>query len=248
MKRHGFESQISYGEITAVEDQQERISARRLWVGLLLAVLVVAVVSGLVIGGEYTTKQSVTRSFTIEDDFTKIRKIMVRTNAAKEIVTMGGDSEFVDQQWRDADVRPGGENIGEALLNSVLSSDPNWKLELDGTLQVRTLDEYIGKNVVKLKQHVEIAPDGIESKVELLEGSEKLLDYSMSTRLFREGEQTQVELELTQQIKTEAPWFAHGIADRRVRASAARALENQEGAMRRLIEENADKAGLFPLR
>ncbi len=231
-----------------MDDQLERRSARWLWVSVLLTILAVAVVLGLVIGGEYTTKQTATRSFTIEDDFTTVRKIMVRTNAAKEIVTMGGDSEFVDQRWQDADIDPGGEDIGKALLQSVLSTDPDWKLELDGTLKVRTLGEYIGRNVVTLKQHVEIVPDRIESQVELLEGSERLLDYSMSTRLSREGQQTKVELELTQQIKTNAPWFAHGIADRRVRASADRALSNQESAMRRLIEENADKAGLFPLR
>jgi hypothetical protein len=230
------------------EAQQERKSARLLWVGALLTILVAFIVLGLVRGGEYTTEQNAMRTFTIESDFTKVRKIMVRTNAAKEIVTMGGDSEFVDQQWEDADIQPGGENIGEALLNSLLSADPDWKLELDGTLQVRTLDEYIGQSVVTLEQHVEIAPDGIESQVKLLEGTERLLDYSMSTRLSRDGEQTKVELELTQKIKTDAPWFAHGIANRRVRASAARALENQEAAMRRLIEENADKAGLFPLR
>jgi hypothetical protein len=231
-----------------MDDQLERRSARWLWVSVLLTILAVAVVLGLVIGGEYTTKQTATRSFTIEDDFTTVRKIMVRTNAAKEIVTMGGDSEFVDQRWQDADIDPGDEDIGKALLQSVLSTDPDWKLELDGTLKVRTLDEYIGRNVVTLKQHVEIVPDRIESRVELLEGSERLLDYSMSTRLSRDGQQTKVELELTQQIKTNAPWFAHGIADRRVRASADRALSNQESAMRRLIEENADKAGLFPLR
>jgi hypothetical protein len=231
-----------------MDDQLERRSARWLWVSVLLTILAVAVVLGLVIGGEYTTKQTATRSFTIEDDFTTVRKIMVRTNAAKEIVTMGGDSEFVDQRWQDADIDPGDEDIGKALLQSVLSTDPDWKLELDGTLKVRTLGEYIGRNVVTLKQHVEIVPDRIESQVELLEGSERLLDYSMSTRLSREGQQTKVELELTQQIKTNAPWFAHGIADRRVRASADRALSNQESAMRRLIEENADKAGLFPLR
>ena len=231
-----------------MDDQLERRSARWLWVSVLLTILAVAVVLGLVIGGEYTTKQTATRSFTIEDDFTTVRKIMVRTNAAKEIVTMGGDSEFVDQRWQDADIDPGDEDIGKALLQSVLSTDPDWKLELVGTLKVRTLGEYIGRNVVTLKQHVEIVPDRIESQVELLEGSERLLDYSMSTRLSREGQQTKVELELTQQIKTNAPWFAHGIADRRVRASADRALSNQESAMRRLIEENADKAGLFPLR
>jgi hypothetical protein len=231
-----------------MEDHKERVSGRRLWVGVLLTILAVTVVSGLLLGGEYATEQTATREFTIEDDFTKVRKIMVRTNASKEIVTMGGDSEFVDQQWRGGDVDPGGENIGEALLSGVLSANPDWKIELDGTLQVRTLDDYIGQNVVKLEQHVEIVPDSIESQVELLEGSERLLNYSMSTRLSRDGEQTKVELELTQEIKTEAPWFAHGIADRRVHESAARALKNQEAAMRRLIKENADKAGLFPLR
>lgn len=231
-----------------MENPKERISARRLWVGTVLAILAAAVAWGLVKGGDYTTKQKATLTFTIDEDFTKVRKIMVRTNAAKEIVTMGGDSEFVDQHWKDADVETGGENIGEALLSSVLSSDPDWKLELDGTLQVRTLDKYIGQSVVTLKQHVEITPNQIESKVELAKGSERLLGYGMNTRLFREGEQTKVDLELMQEIKTDAPWFAHSIADRRVRASAEKALANQESAMRQLIEDNADKAGLFPLR
>ncbi len=231
-----------------MEVQQERKSARWLWVGALFAVLAIAVGLGLLIGGEYTTEQKVSRTFEIEHDFTKVRKTMIRTNASKEIVTMGGDSEFVDQQWQDADIQTGGENIGEALLNSIFSADPNWKLELDGILRIRTLDEYIGQNVITLTQKVVITPDAIDSQVDLKEGSERLLGYSMRTLLSRDGEKTKVELELTQKIKTDAPWFAHGIADRRVRASAARALENQEGAMKRLIEENIDQAGVFPLR
>jgi hypothetical protein len=231
-----------------MEDQQKQKSARWLWVGALFAVLAIAVGLGLLIGGEYTTEQKVERTFEIKHDFTKVRKTMIRTDASREIVTMGGDSEFVDQQWQDADIQTGGENIGEALLNSLFSTDPDWKLELDGTLRIRTLDEYIGQNVITLTQHVEISPDAIDSQVKLKEGSERLVGYSMSTRLSRDGEKTKVELELTQKIKTDAPWFAHGIADRRVRASAARALENQEGAMKRLIEENIGKAGVFPLR
>ena len=224
--------------------------SRKLWVlvGVPLAIVAAVIVSGLMFRGEYTTEQTVTRNFTIEDDFTKVRKIMVRTNASKEIVTMGGDSEFVDQEWREAAVNTAGENIGENLLQAVLSNDPDWRLELDGTLHIRTLDEYVGKYVIKLEQHVEIVPDRIESQTKLLEGSERLVGYAMGTRLSRDGEHTKVELELTQKIKTAAPWFAHGIADRRVRASAERALEHQEAAMRRFIEENADKAGLFPLR
>jgi len=223
--------------------------SRKLWVlaGVPLVILAAVYVSGLVLGGDYTTEQTAQRDFTSEDDFTQVRKIMVRTNASKEIVTMGGDSEFVDQQWSEAAVNAAGENIGESLLQTMLSADPNWRIELTGALQVRTLDEYVGQNIIKLNQEVEIVPDKIESKVTLLEGSERLVGYAMTTRLSRDGEKTKVELKLTQKIKTYAPWYAHGIANRRVRASAERALEHQETAMRRFLEENADKAGLFPL-
>ncbi len=161
---------------------------------------------------------------------------------------MGGGSEFVEQHWQDGSVGIGEEKVGKALLKNILSSDPDWKLQLQGTLKIRTLDDYIGQEIVELEQDVVIMPDSIESKVNLVEGSKRLLGYAMSTSLVREENHTRVELWLTQEIKTDAPWFAHGIADRRVRNSAERALANQETAMRRLIEENGDKAGLFPLR
>ncbi len=230
-------------------EQRPKLS-RKWWflVGVPVAILAAVYVSGVILGGDYTTEQTAQRTFTIEDDFTKVRKIMVRTNASKEIVTMGGDSEFVDQKWSEAAVNAAGENVGESLLQTMLSSDPDWRIELTGTLQVRTLDEYVGQNVIKLEQHVEIVPDKIESRTKLLEGSERLRGYALLTRLSRDGERTKVELELTQEIKTHAPWYAHAIADRRVLASATRAVDNQEAAMRRFLEENADKAGLFPLR
>jgi hypothetical protein len=57
-----------------------------------------------------------------------------------------------------------------------------------------------------------------------------------------------VTLELTQEIMTDAPWFAHWVADRRVHASAERTLANQENAIRQLIDENKNKIPIFPLR
>ncbi|NOY40222.1 MAG: hypothetical protein GXP26_00090 [Planctomycetes bacterium] len=218
-------------------------------IGLIALVLVLALVASVVIlPNEYPTRQTASLSFVIEEDFTKVRKIMVRTDAAKEIITMGGGSEFVEQQWTGGNVDPGEKDLGKLLLKNLLSDNPNWKLELDGTLKVRTLDDYVGQNVVTLKQHVEIVPDHLQSDTNLLEGSERLLGYEMMTRLEREGEHTRVTLGLTQEIKTDAPWFAHGIADRRVRASVEQTLANQEVAMRKLIEENLDKNWLFPLR
>lgn len=231
-----------------MDDTSKRLSKWWLWFAVPVLILLGVFLSGFVVRGDYTTEQTARREFTIDEDFTKVRKIMVRTNASKEIVTMGGDSEFVDQQWQEAAVNAAGENVGEALLQTLLSDDPDWRLELDGTLRVRTLDRYVGQNVITLEQHVEIVPDKIESQTKLLEGSERLRNYAMLTRLTRDGDQTKVELELTQEIRTHAPWYAHGIADRRVLASAKRALKNQEAAMKELIEQNQDKAGIFPLR
>jgi hypothetical protein len=216
--------------------------------GLLIAATVVGLfaLSWKLTEG-YDSRQSVERTFVIDQDFTKVRKIMVRTNAAKEIITMGGTSEFVEQKWSGGSLEAEGNNIGEALLKSVFSANPGWELKLDGDLKVRTLDDYVGREVVTLKQNVTITPDLINSETKLVKGSPRLLDYAMTTRLEREGDHTKVTLSLLQEIRTHAPWFAHGIADRRVRASAATALEKQEAAMIKLIDDNKDKEWLFPL-
>ena len=229
----------------------------KLGVGIPLLLLVGAVVAGLIWRGEYPTRQTAKLSFVIDHDFTTVRKIMVRTDAAKEIVTMGGGSEFVQQNWDfgDSNIDPGidvekiGEGaIGQALLKNLLG-EADWQLELHGTLKVRTLDEYIGQNVVTLEQDVEIVPDHLQSDTQLIKGAGRLLDYAMTTRLEREDDHTLVTLTLTQEINTDAPWFAHSIADRRVLASAEKTLTNQEVAMRQLIEENLDVGeGIFPFK
>ena len=71
----------------------------------------------------------------------------------------------------------------------------------------------------------------------------------MTTSFTREADgTTRIGQRLTQKILTDTPWFAHVIADRRVHASATRALVNQERAIRKVIEDNLDKRWLLPLR
>lgn len=217
-----------------------------LGLGLPLLVIVVVIAAGLIWRGEYPTEQSAERTFVIEHDFTKVRKIMVRTEASKEIITMGGGSEFVEQQWEGGSANAGGEDFGEKLLNLVVG-DPDWQLKLSGSLKVRTLDDYIGKHVITLQQEVEITPDKINSEANLVQGSDRLLGYAMVTRLEREADHTLVTLRLEQEINTDAPWFAHAIADHRVLASIECTLKKQEIAMRELIEKHKDKKWLFPL-
>jgi hypothetical protein len=213
----------------------------RFWVFVLggIAGLVAALVAGLVWRGEYATTQTARRTFTIDEDFTAVRKILVRNDSAKQIVTMGGGSVFISQEW----------SAGGAELGTLDLVDPKWRLELHGTLRVRTKDPYIGEHEINLDQEVQITPDRLDSHVKLMEPSERLRQYDMQTT-FARGEEgkARVDLELTQEILTDAPWFAHGIADRRVLASAEKTLENQEAAIKKLIAEHIDDVPLFPLR
>jgi hypothetical protein len=231
--------------------------------GVALLGLVVAAVWGLIFRGEYETEQSVERVFTIDANFTDVRKILVRTDGAKQIITMAGDSKYLDQSWSavgvdlDTDKEPSaGAADGAApkvadpapLLKLMLN--PQWKLELHGTLKVQSLDEYIGKPEVELKQDVVIEPDFLDSQVDLAKATARLKGYQMTTRFERapDDKGSVIKLTLTQKILTDAPWFAHRIADRRVRASAAKALENQERAIKKLIADNIKDVPLFPLR
>ena len=220
------------------------ISRNTKWaIGAILGVAAVAVVGGLLVRGEYATTQSAQRQFRIADNFTPVRKVLVRTDAAKQIVTMGGGSEFVSQNWQAIGAEPGG------TLREMIE-DPNWRLELVGTLKVLTKDDYIGEHEIALAQHVVITPDSLVSEVHLKEPTARLKKYDMTTSFRRDSQsgETVVDLALTQEILTDAPWFAHGIADRRVLASVERTLENQEAAIRKVIADNIGDVPVFPLR
>ncbi|MEX0977769.1 MAG: hypothetical protein WDZ48_02895 [Pirellulales bacterium] len=186
--------------------------------------------SALLLPRQYATEQTVERSFTIDLDFSTVRKILVRTDAAKRIITMTGDSEFVAQNWT---ALGGGLDLANLL-------DPKWRLDLRGDLTLRTLDDYIGQNEIKLNQELKIDANQLHSDVVLKVGSKRLLDYAMTTSFVRDASDgtTHVMQSLKQQVLTDAPWFGHWVADRRVRQSAERSLINQEQAIRQVIEVN----------
>ncbi len=188
--------------------------------GLLLLLAIALAASTLVISNKYPTEQTAVVTFHLPDDFTNVRRILVRTEATKQIITMAGDSKFVEESW---------SSVGGGLDSLNFLKD--WRLELHGTLKVQSLDEYVGKPLVDLTQDVKITPDEVFSKTDQIKPSDRLLDYKMTTRFARDEKEknTVVELTLTQKILTTAPWFAHRIADRRVYQSAHRAGEPKNG-------------------
>jgi hypothetical protein len=203
---------------------------------VLLLGLAVLFVAARLMRGTYPTVQTVERLFVIDEDFTKVRKILVRTDATKKIVTMTGDSEFIDQKWN---------TVGGGLEIPDLR-DFKWHLQLQGIMQLRTRDAYIGVHEISLRQDVTIDPDQIHSVVELTKPTDRLRQYEMTTWFQRQGEgHTLVRQRLKEEIVTDAPPFAHFIADRRVYQAADKALVNQERAIRQIIEENSDKRWLL---
>ena len=232
-------------KVAVASDVPNAMRIKRKTLGFLLGVaatLAVGLGLSLIFRDEYPSRQTAVRSFVIDEDFTAVRKILVRNEAAKQIVTLGGGSVFLDDEWESV-----GLEAGKPLEELV---DPDWRVNLHGTLRVRTTDEYIGSHDVGLKQEVEITPDFLHSQTHLAEPAERLQRYDMKTHFDRDAStgKARVSLELTQEILTDAPFWAHSIADRRVRQSAERTLENQERAIRQLIAEHRDDVPLFPLR
>jgi hypothetical protein len=201
--------------------------ARRWAAGIALAIAALVIVT-IVLGNQYLCKQTAERSFVLDLEFRRIRRILMSTDANQQIITLTGDSQFLDETWTPVG---GGLN-----LNPV---DPSWTLELRGDLHVRTLDEYVGQEEIRLTQNVKIESNQLVSRTDLKQGSARLKGYGMVTRYVPEPDgKTRVEQRLTQEILTHAPWFAHAIADRRVYDSAYDSLVRQEAAIRKVIDDN----------
>lgn len=206
-------------------------------IGLVLLLVAATCAGGVwyfIQKGGYVSRQTVARNFTIDTPFNTVRKVLVRKDGAKQIVTLGGGSEFISQEWDDTDFQ----------LKSLRLRDPDYEINLTGTLTVRTLDDYIGQHIVTLSQQAKVTPTLVDSTAKLQQGTDRLLDYVMTTQFSQNAEgTTDVELGLTQEIRTHAPPFFSERADAEVKASAETALENQERAVRQFIDENKDNLG-----
>jgi len=182
--------------------------------------------STFLVSNQYPTEQTATVSFQLPDDFSSVQRILIATGATKQIITMAGDSEFLEERW--------------SKVGGSFNPFKPMRLELHGTMKVQSKDEYVGRPVVDLEQDVRITADEVHSQAIMIAPDERLLNYDLLTHFHRDDERgkTRVDLRLSQKILTKAPWFAHGIADRRVHASAERALLNQKAAIIELIEKH----------
>ena len=203
---------------------------------VLGAVTVLTVVLVAAVPLRYQTAATVEHRYVLEEPFSRVRKILVRTNAVKNVVGMT-NSEFIDQQWEQLSL-----DVDRLLF------DAQWNVQGEGQLRVRTKDEYVGEHVIDLRQRVDIQPDLMHVTTKLQTPTDRLKDYDVATTFGEDsGGGTLVQSQLTLEIDTSAPLLFRSVARRRVREAAYRSLHGQEVAIRQVVDQHRDEVLILPL-
>lgn len=179
-------------------------------------------------GSRYPVEVSQSGSFMIDMPFEEVRKIMVRSNACKEIINADPGSKLISQKWDNTNFH----------LGKIDFLHPHWQVNAEGQLKVEFTDSYIGTAVADLTQTVTIVPDKIESLIKLNSPQGRLLGYSVATEMFSKDGKSEVKQTLQLKIETPAPWFARGYARSRVKASAKRIVKAMEQHILKAVKQH----------
>ena len=194
----------------------------------------------------YEASARVENEYRIEEPFPRVRKIMVRTNAVKDVVGMS-KSEFIDQEWDALSF-----DIGQLLR------DPEWEIAGKGRLKVLTKDPYVGEHLITLLQDVQVRQGTIEVVTALETPTDRLREYRVESHfgsalsaesgsgLAGPQDATLVRSSLLLTIATRTPLVWRSVALRRVHDAARESLAAQETAIQKVVAENRDSLLLLP--
>lgn len=182
-----------------------------------------------------TATSQAERTFVVEVPMERARKILVRTNAIKKIASMD-NGELIDQQWQEFDL----------AANRPLR-DKDWNVSGTGQLTVLVRNSYLGDQTLKLSQNVDITNQRLESINQLVEPAESIKQYD-SRLLLEPNEAGTAEFlqELSMTITTKAGLLTRSIVIDEIQKTANRTLENQEAALREVIDAHANKWLILP--
>lgn len=211
-------------------------SAGRLRIPLIIVlVLVAAALLWVLVPRDWEFTGVAERQFTISHPFGRVRQILVRTNAIREVVALN-NGQLVQQQWQDLNV-----DVRQLLTN------PDWSLSADGVLKVQINDPYVGQAVIELNQSVAVTPNQLKTTNRLAHPTARLLDYATST-IATPNDKGSAEFRatVTLHVKIRTLFLWRAIARRRVQAAAEQSLANQEQALRAVVAEHQDRAFILP--
>lgn len=191
---------------------------------------------------EHTARGASRRDFSMDVDFDKFRQILVRKNATQAIVNHAG-MQLIDESIDNVDVAVPEQK--RPILNAILGRA---KGELSATkeITVSLKDPNLTAKQLTLTQQAEIQPDSLDVQTKSAQPAGNLTSYVSGLKAVSRDGGTQVDLSIDQTVVVRVPRVFTATADRRVQQSADQSTEDQEEAIRKLINDNKDALIVLP--
>ena len=184
---------------------------------------------------QISVESSGEHSFTVDVPMKRVRKILVRTNAAKKIIAMA-DAELLDQEWLKMDI-----DAKRPLLKR------DWHIDGTGKLVVKINNSYLGSHDLTLNQSLDIRAEKLQVSNKLNEPSGPIEEYSSELTLVPDEDgNARFETSLELKINTTANFLTRSTVESEIKSAAPSALEKQEEAIRSVIADQDGKMFIVP--
>jgi len=199
---------------------------------LIFLVFFIAVSLGVMylVSPVHHTYVNVNHSFVIEEDFTRVKKILIRTNAVERMAELNG-AVIEDSQWQNA-------TVGMVRLTQ-------WDVIAEGTLRVRVKQQGFS-GVLYLKQKTFIGKDKVDTVLTLKEPHPPLQSYVDHLVFQRQRDGTTlVTIHLQMDVAKKIPEMFHNYMDRLVLEGVV--LTKTEHELRAIVEEYRGQRIIIPI-
>jgi hypothetical protein len=170
----------------------------------------------------------------IDEEFDRVRKILVRTDSLEEIVSYQ-HGEVLYQEWKNLDLS----------MRRLLGP---WDVNGSGELVVRTEDPDAGSLVLKFRQTVHIDEDSLVSKTFLDSPVGNLKEYITELVMVREGEKTHVKNRIIIKYERRLPTSYIDYMDQKISESVSQGLEKNREAITSLIARYSGSRIILPIK
>lgn len=174
------------------------------------------------------THVNVNHSFVVNEDFTKVKKILIRTNVLERIAELSG-ATIEDSKWQNA-------TVGMVRLT-------RWDVAVEGDLRVRVREL---SGVLYIKQKTLISNDVIDTLLTLKEPTPPLQSYIDRTIFERQSNGTTlVKMQLQMDVAKKLPTPFHNHMDRIVWTNVN--VTAAEHELKKIIDEYKDQRIIIPI-
>lgn len=182
------------------------------------------------------------RSFVIDTEFDKFRKIMVRKNATAAIIAHSG-MQLLDEQLQGVAIDTTEDD--RPILNALRGKS---QADLAATKQivVSLKDPALNADRLSLTQQANIELDRLHVRTTASQAAGNLEAYETTLTAVPDGDKTKVSLTIDQIVRVTVPKLFQSQAESRVQEAADKATREQEKAIQQFVAQFANQAIILP--